>query len=245
MRTFALLVALVPALVLADVGEFAAKLDALHAQRHDSSKLKEQEQVVTEALQAHPDDYAVLWRAARYKYWLGDGAADKAKREKWGKEAWDLGERAVKANPDGIEGQYYSAIGLGVYSQGVGILTALTQGLEGKFNSRLDKAIQLDAGYDNAGPLIAKGRYFFELPWPKRDLEASQKTLRKAIATQPAALRAYLYLAETELADGEAGKAKETLARVLSGAEGYDKAEARRVKDRAKGVQTQIEEELK
>lgn len=246
MRTALVLAALVlPALAWADASETAKQLDALYAQRQDSEKLKELEKATEEALKAYPEDYGVLWRAARYHYWVSDGLANKESKKRIGKLSWDLGERAVKANKDGIEGHYYAAIGMGQYSQAIGILNALTEGIEGKFNARLDKAVSMDGGYSSAGPLIAKGRYFHLLPWPKRDLDKAAQHFEKAIKEKPEALRAYLYLAETQLADGEPKKAKETLAKVFEGSEAYDVAEARRVKTWAKKVQAEIEEELK
>ena len=43
----------------------------------------------------------------------------------------------------------------------VGVLQALMQGFEGRFNERLEQALKMDPSYDNAGALIAKGRYYF------------------------------------------------------------------------------------
>lgn len=242
--TLALIAAFVPLLALADVAETAKQLDALYAERADATKLKELEKATEDALKANPADYDILWRASRLKYWQADGATNEKIKAKLGKESWDLGEQAVKANPKGVEGHYFGGIGLGAYSQGVGIMAALSQGLEGKFNERIDTAMKLDPTFDNAGPLIAKGRYHYELPWPKRDLDESKALLEKAIKAKPKALRAYLYLAQTQLKDGDAKAAKETLDKVFAGGTDYDAAEARRVKSLAKGVKKQVDEEL-
>lgn len=237
---------LLPAFAIAaDAQQTAAQLDELFAQRHVPEQMKALEKATTEALKAHPEDYGVLWRAARLKYWQADGATKEQLKKRLGKEGWDLAEKAITKNAGAIEGHYYAAIAMGAYSQAVGILAALSEGLEGKFNERLDKAIALDPGFDNAGPLIAKGRYYYELPWPKRDLGKSAEFLQRAIKTQPAALRAYLYLAETQLKDGEEKKAQQTIEKVFAGGDTYDPAEARRVKQLARSVKAQIEEELK
>jgi tetratricopeptide (TPR) repeat protein len=238
-------VMLAPWIASADGVEMARRLDELYAQRHEADRVKELEALTAEALKTYPDDGGVLWRAARLKYWQCDGIAHPLMRRSLGKASWDYGERAVKLAPKAIESHFYAAIGLGCYAQAVGILKALADGLEGRFNERLDAAIKMDPSFQNAGPLIAKGRYYFELPWPKRDLRRSAEVLEKAVKTQPAALRAYLYLAETQLNDGAPQKAKETLNRVLQGAEGYDVAEARRVKAWAPALKAKIEEKLK
>lgn len=241
----AALLLLFPLLAWAGADETSKQLDALYARRDDPVQLGWLKNATGQALKSYPKDYGILWRASRLYYWLADGSSDEKLRSTYGKQSWDLGERAVKANPQGVEGNYYCAIGLGTYSQGVGILSALSQGLEGKFNERLDAAIAKNPGYDHAGPLIAKGRYYYELPWPKRDLKKSAQTLQKAIATEPRALRAYLYLAQTQLKDGKEKEASATIAKVFSGSDAYDPPEARRIKAMARQVKAAIDEELK
>lgn len=236
---------LAPLSAYADVTETIRRIDELYSQRHEPERLKELERLTAESLKSHPEDAGVLWRAARLKYWGCDGSTHPVMKRSLGKASWDYGERAVKLAPNAVQSHYYAAIGLGCYAQAVGILKALADGLEGRFNERLDRAIQIDASFENAGPLIAKGRYFYELPWPKRDLRRSAEVLQKAVKSQPAALRAYLYLAETQLRDSAAQKAKETLGHVFQGGESYDVAEARRVKAWAPKLKAEIEEELK
>jgi len=119
---------------------------------------------------------------------------------------------------------------MGNYSTAVGILKALGEGIESKFNERLDKAISLNDDIDLAGPLLAKGRYFYELPWPKRDLDKSKESLEKALKKHPENLRAWLYLADTQLKDGDAKKAKESIDKALNGSGAYDPPETKRVK---------------
>lgn len=240
---------LLPALAGAEgapASDPSPELDALYAKRDDPAVAKQLEGAVDAALKAHPNDYGVLWRASRQKYWLSDanGLDEKQKRQ-LGKEGWDLGDRATKANPNGAEGLYFAAIGMGSYSQAVGILKAIGEGLEGEYNDRLDKSIKLNDDFDVAGPLVAKGRYYYELPWPKRNLEKSRETLGKVVARHPESLRAHLYLAESLLKDGEAKKAKEEIDKVAAGSLDYDPPEARRIKERAKPVAEKIAKELK
>ncbi|HEY0095291.1 MAG TPA: hypothetical protein VGB96_13245, partial [Archangium sp.] len=65
------------------------------------------------------------------------------------------------------------------------------------------------------------------------------------LAKSPENLRAWMYLAETLLADGEEKKAHEAILKVTQGSGAYDPAEAQRVKAWAKPVQAAIEEKLK
>ncbi|HEY1418392.1 MAG TPA: hypothetical protein VGF41_10815, partial [Myxococcaceae bacterium] len=142
-----------------------APLDALWRERGDPAKAEEGIRQCQAALAAKPDDADRMYRLARAELWVGDGLENNEDRkQKLGREVWDLGDRMVKARPAWVGGHYYAAAGIGIYSQAVGILKALGEGLESKFNERLDKAIEIDPRFQKEMPLIAKGRYFFELP---------------------------------------------------------------------------------
>jgi tetratricopeptide (TPR) repeat protein len=246
MRSILLAVLVLVALpALAATPEELSSWDALYARRGDAAAVKQLDEALTQALKAAPEDYEVLWRAARLRQWQADGATDAKVKKNLGKQTWELGEKARKLAPDRIEGQYYAALGIGAYSQAVGILTALGEGLESKFNERLDAALKIDPMYERGGPLLTKGRYYYELPWPKRDLKKSAALFQKALAKHPESLRAWMYLAETLLADGEEKQAHEAILKVSQGSVGYDPAEGQRVQGLAKKVQAAIEEELK
>ncbi|PTL78220.1 hypothetical protein [Vitiosangium sp. GDMCC 1.1324] len=246
MRSILLAVFLLMTLpALAATPEELAAWDALYARRADPAAVKQLDEALKKAVEASPEDYEVLWRAAQLRNWQADGATDAQVKKSLGKQTWELADRARKVAPDRVEGQYFAALGIGAYSQAVGILTALGEGLESKYNERLDAALKLDPMYERGGPLLAKGRYYYELPWPKRSLKKSAEHYQKAIAKHPEALRAWLYLAETLLADGEEKKAHEAILKVTQGSVGYDPAEGQRVQGWSKKVQAAIEEELK
>lgn len=224
--------------------ELAQQVDALHPRRDDSKVVAQMETLLQDGLKASPDDYGLLWRMARLRHWQADGVQGDKQKE-LGREGWAYGDRAIKANPSGAEGHYFSGIALGAYSTGAGIMKALSEGLEARFVDRIDKATKLSPGLDRGGPLVAKGRYHYELPWPKRDLDKSAELLLTVTKKHPENLRAWLYLAQTQLKEGEAKTAKQTLQKVFSGSTAYDPPEAKRVLTWAKNVQVQIEKELK
>ncbi len=235
-----------PALALAaEPAEYLGNIDELWKSRDAAEAKKGLETAFEAGLKEHPANYDLLWRASRFKWWQADGATDKRLKKQLGKESWALGDRAIKANPKGAEGHYYAAIGMGAYSQAVGIMKAIGEGIEGQFNERLDRSIAIDPTIDLGGPWVAKGRYYYELPWPKRDLEKSAELYNKAIKKFPNHLRAYVFLAEVQLADGEEKAAQGTIAKALGGDVAYDPPEGRRMKSEAKRVSAAIEEELK
>jgi tetratricopeptide (TPR) repeat protein len=224
--------------------EELSELDALFARRGEPSAVKELEERLETSLKASPEDFEVLWRTARLRHWQSDLAGDGKQKKALGKQTWELGERARKLRPERVEGHFFAAVGIGAYSQAVGILHALTEGLEGKYNERLELALKLEPTFDRGGPLLAKGRYYYELPWPKRDLKKSATYFQKALAAHPESLRAWFYLAETLLADGEKKKAHEAILKVSQGRQAYDPAEGQLVQRWAKKVQARIEKEL-
>jgi hypothetical protein len=234
---------LLPAAALAE-GPDLARMDELFLKRGDAAASKEEETLLAEAMKAGPDDPQVLWRQARWNSWMAGGLPNGDAKKNLGKQTWALGDKVVKLAPSMAEGHYFGAIGIGQYSEAVGILNALTEGLEGKFNERLDKAIQLNASLDSGGPMLTKGRYFFSLPWPMRNLGKSAEWLNKCLAKHPFNVRAHLYLAETLLKDGKAKEAKQHIDQVMTGSDSYDPAEVGRVRAMAKKVKADIEKEL-
>jgi len=224
---------------------YAAKLDVLYKTRDNATSIKETDKLISESTKAFPNDYGLLWRASRFRWWQADGTTAEKLRITLAKDGWNYAKRAEAAKKDGLEAKYYMANNIGAYSQAVGILKALGEGLEGKFNENLDYAVKANPSYDLYGPLTGKGRYYFELPWPKRDLGKSKELLEKAVKGEPRHLRGWYYLAETQLKDGDAKAAKVSIDKVLNGDISYDPPEGRRIKNWAKDVAKKIDEELK
>ena len=227
-----------------DAASFAATLDELWKTRDGQGVAAKVDAAYREGLKAFPNDYAILWRAARARWWAADGIDDAGLKKQLAKEAWGYAKRAVAANATGLEGKYYTALSIGAYSQAVGILAALGEGLEGQFLENLEFAMKNGESFDRYGPHTTKGRYYWELPWPKRDLKKSKEELQKSIDKHPEHLRNYLFMAETLLKDGDAKGAKVQIDKALNGSESYDPPEARRVKKWAKGVEKQIDAAL-
>lgn len=68
---------------------------------------------------------------------------------------------------------------VGIYSDGGSILTALREGLKDKTQNSFEKVYQLDKMYEEAGRILALGRFWFVLPWPLNDKKLSMKYLRE------------------------------------------------------------------
>jgi tetratricopeptide (TPR) repeat protein len=206
------------------------RADALYATRDAPGNLPELEQLLEKAEKAAPDDYEVLWRLARLSFWLSDDPSiPDEQKSRIGKRGWDYGERAVKADPNRVEGHYYSAVAMGNYALGLGIVKALRQGIEGKFKERLSRAEKLDPAFSNGAISTAWGRFYFKLPWPKYDAGKSERHLLEALKRNSQNVRARLFLADLYLKEDHPKEARAQLEKVVAHQPGsYDAPEERR-----------------
>jgi tetratricopeptide (TPR) repeat protein len=224
-----------------------ARIDEVHKHRDDRAAWSEEQRLVQTTLARAPLDDGVLWRAARLYFWASDDPGlSNEQRSRWGKEGWDLAERAIAINHDDVAGLYYAAVCMGNYALGLGMVTALSKGLEGKFRDRLSAAERLNPRYEHGAIDTAWGRFYEKLPWPKRDRKKAEEHLRRAQQVGPSNLRARVYLAETYLNEDRAQDAKRLLDEVSAAPVGrYDPPEERRAKALGAALLPQLYAKLK
>jgi tetratricopeptide (TPR) repeat protein len=229
------------------LAQVLARLDELHKRRDERAAWSEYQRLVQSVLARGQHDYGALWRAARFYFWASDDpGVTNEQRSKWGKDGWDIAERAIALNPNDVAGYYYAAVCMGNYALGLGIVTALRKGLEGKFKDRLAHAEKLNARYEAGAIDTAWGRFYEKLPWPKRDRDKAAEHLRRAMQIGPNNLRARVYLAETLLNEDKVQDAKRLLDEVNAAPVGrYDAPEERRAKALATGLMPQLYAKLK
>ena len=218
--------------------DWIATWDDLWKRRDDPAVLKQLQDLLQEHLAGEPNGFDTTRRHASLVAWEADGEPDGSdEKAAKGKTAWEAGDKAIQANPADVRGHYFSGVGVGLYSEGVGILTALSQGLEGKFRERLLAALRIDKDFLDGAPQVVWGRYFFKLPWPKRDLDESIRVLRTAVRTHPGNWRAKLYLADSLIVNGLEGQddeAHQLVQQILDAPGGHDPPEEQRVKELAR-----------
>ena len=232
----------------ADAPDLLGRVDALHQRRDDRAALAEERQLLDAAVLRTPSDYAVLWRAARLYFWLSDDPSlSNEQRSNLGKYGWDLAERAITVDSKQAPAHYWAAVNMGNYALGLGVLKALTLGMEAKFRARLERAGQLAPDYEFGGIDVAWGRFYEKLPWPKRDRKKAEEHLRHVLTKQnPNNLRARVFLADTLANDGRAAEAKKLLDEVASAVPGqYDAPEERRAKALGVGLLPVIAKRLR
>jgi hypothetical protein len=209
------------------------RFDELWHQREDPKTLEQLRNLAQAELGKDPKSYDANWRMASILVWQADGLPDGDEKAALGKQGWEIGDKAAQADPKRVEGQYYAGAGLGLYSEGVGIVKALSQGLEGKFRNYSLAALRTDRDFLDGAPLVLWGRYFFKLPWPKRDVGQSIKVLTNMLNKHPTNLRGKLYLADALLSDGNKPEAKKQIDEIVAAPVGVDPSEDHRIKSRA------------
>ncbi|MBN2382936.1 tetratricopeptide repeat protein [bacterium] len=179
--------------------ELYAALDEQYAGCNTLSKRESALEELRELLKATPNDYELLWRAARLTWFIGDWLEDdqSERLETLGIEGMDWADRAMKLNPQGLEGHYYKALAISNYSRGISIVKALIKGLANDYVAHLEHVLKNDRAFDQGGPLRAMGRYYWKLPWPKYDYKQSLKYLDQALEVNPDVLRTHFYRADT------------------------------------------------
>ena len=220
------------------VARLLAAADAAYLRRDEPGQLAAVKSALDEAERLAPEEFEVVWRISRYYFWTADDPRiTNEEKSRQGKLGWDYGDRAAAKRPDRVEGWFYGASGVGQYSLGISVVTALFQGMEGKFTDRLKKAQAIDPSINGWAADVSWGRYWFELPWPKYDAEKSEKAYRAALRHNRANLRAKTYLAELFIKEDYLKEAQKLLEEVLAAVPGaYDAPEERRSQEIAKAV---------
>lgn len=212
-----------------------AALDALHARRDDPGARRQLAQLVDRAVAQSPRDFEVLWRAARQAFWEGDDPSlPNEERSRWGKRGMELAVRAIEIKPNHPAGHYWAAVNVGNYAVGLGVLRALSEGLEGKFRDLLARAEALDATFGGGNIHSAWGRFYAKLPWPKYDAKKAEAAFRRALALDGKNVRAKEWLAELFVREERMVEARRLLGEVLSSEAASDPPELPRARQRAK-----------
>jgi tetratricopeptide (TPR) repeat protein len=203
------------------------QLDRQHQQRDDPQMFEELLRRTAESLEGPSDSFDTLWRAARTHCAVSERATEKNRRMAEAETCWKLGDRAAAAAPGRAEGYYWGAVGVGLWAQSAGVLRAIREGVVGKLNERLDRAIAIDPAVNHGAAMLIKGRFLQEAPWPFRDLKRAGELYRRALERNPENLRARLFYADGLSERGERATAREHLERILRSDIGYDPRDGR------------------
>ncbi|MCF8025571.1 MAG: hypothetical protein K9K82_08790 [Desulfobacteraceae bacterium] len=147
--------------------------------------LKEVVKLYEEVLASHPDNFEANWKCAKACRLYGD-LAKRMETEGWkdicaeyGKKGMKYAKKAIELEPDKPNGYYYYGLCVGTYSDGVGLITALREGLKDKTQNNLEKAYEIDKHFEQGGPIVAVGRFWQVVPWPYNDADKAMEYYRE------------------------------------------------------------------
>ena len=202
-----------------ELSELMHEGDVLWKSRGEEGKALASIDAYKRVLEKEADNYEACWKIARSYFYLGDLLPETSqmrdRHREMGEKGMAYAKKALALNPGGIEGHYYFALCLAEYSIGISIVRALAQGLGPEYEKHVGKALEIDRYYDCAGPLRAMGRYWYKLPWPKRNINKSIQYLKESVEAAPSSIRGRVYLAESYLKGGDKGLAQAELLKAL------------------------------
>jgi hypothetical protein len=138
-----------------------------------------------EEVKKDPNSYRSNWMAAKACREFGnetkkaEGTGWEAVCKEYGKKGMGYAEKAIELDSKKPNAHYWYGACVGIYSDGVSILTALKEGLKDKTQTSFETAYQLDKLYEKGGPIIALGRFWQVLPWPLNDKDKSMEYYRE------------------------------------------------------------------
>ena len=158
--------------------------EAVYAE-DEVADFKQAVELFEQFLAKHPDHFEANWKCAKACRLYGDEAR-KRKVNGWkkicaeyGKKGMKYGEKAMDIEPDKPHGYYFYALCVGTYSDGVGLFTALREGLKDKTQNNLEKVYNMDKFFEHGGPVIALGRFWQVVPWPYSDADKAMQYYRE------------------------------------------------------------------
>lgn len=191
------------------------RLDELWTARDGDASQREAIDYGLALMASEPDNFEVAWRMARLTRWAALHQEDDDEKRRYATKAMQWAQRAITLHPDRVEGYFYQMMAVGEYGSTLSVPRAMYEGIGGQFERAGLKAYEIDRNYEDGETVTALGRYYFVLPWPKRDLAKSRRFLEEGVRDHPQVLMNLLYLAELEHEAGNEDKARTLLERVL------------------------------
>jgi len=135
-------------------------IDRLFSYGADPSSEKQALEIVERALKTQPNDYELLWRAARSYYYTADGVADRDKLQYYNRGI-AVGGRAVDQKKDSVEGHFWLAANYGGYCRVSGGIPLKTVK---KVREGMEMVLRLNDRYEEGSAYVALGEIDRQLP---------------------------------------------------------------------------------
>src|SRR5207244_2041361 len=139
-------------------------------------------------LSREPVTYETKWRAAMICAELADEDTEhrsKSNREHWAKQGIEHAERAIKLQPESIEGHYYRAINIGRVLE----CTFPVPSTIADLRDEAERCCRIDEHFENAGAHRLLGEFYSHAPsippYDFGDMEKAEKHLARALEIDP------------------------------------------------------------
>jgi len=212
--------------------DYLAQADAIY-EKDNLESVVESLPLYRKAVEENPDSYETNWKMARALREYADLSME-AEVEGWkdickdyGKEGLKYAKNAQDIEPDRVEGNYFYGLCAGTYSDGISILKAIREGLRKKTERSFEKAYEIDKMYDNAGPILALGRMWHQLPRLYRKTSRSEEYFEEYYQHFPDNPQGLVYYAELLITRNKEDKAQELLEKAAQSDHSYFSKKAR------------------
>ena len=202
-----------------DEKEQLLKADALYQtyiENDSNSSLQEAAKNLDHLNEVNPSDYQILWRCARVYYSLADIDGTKGSEKiRLLEKAIACAKNAIALNSKGVEAHYWLGVSLGDYADTKGMFKAIS--LLGDIRKEMEKVIELQPDYENAGAYLVLGRMDFQLPgFMGGDKKRAMSEYEHGLKIFSSNFLLKTYLAESYIREGRKEEAKKLLNEVLS-----------------------------
>ena len=176
----------------ADSAKGVERIDALldkgrkeNYQQSGLDLMKESLDLCLACMEERPEDYEILWRCARAAHQYGETARNLLVAgweeicKEWGKRGMDIAEKAIRVEPERVEGYFWQGACIGIYSDGTGIMTAVKEGFYKKSKNAMARAYELDKSYNDYDSVFANAMFWITLPFPLKSKKKALKYYRE------------------------------------------------------------------
>jgi tetratricopeptide (TPR) repeat protein len=137
------------------------EIDRLFSYGADPGSEKQALEIAERALKGKPNDYELLWRAARSYYYTADGVAARDRLPYYNRGI-AVGSRAVDQKTGGVEGHFWLAANYGGYCREKSGLPPL--GTVKKVREGMETVLRLNDRYEEGSAYVALGEIDRQLP---------------------------------------------------------------------------------
>lgn len=151
--------------------------DKLYAKRSNSENVQQAINLLKQAITLTPDNSEVLWRLAKYQWFLGNWSTDKKTKLAFFSEGQEYARQAVKANFNDINAHFWLAALIGASGQAIGNLRGLSS--VGPMKKEIDICIQLNPKFADAHDMLAQ--VYWIAPGPPLSIGNKKRALEESL----------------------------------------------------------------